>query len=294
MFQKFAFTLFSISCVGLLSLSACQTAPQGSLQFQVMLPAQATHFQIQAIPENTNRLRIEISGTGLTSPSITTLTASANETRYQQSIALPVGEKTIRVQALENDTVLATGRGTVTIAANQQTRLNLTLTPLETEPQDALQITLAGIVPAAVPLSLHISGEGLTQPLERTLTLPAGISPTALLAEALPPGEKRLEIRVDLANGLGEKLPTIVENFTVNETGGAALELSLETLVMRYRHELAHIPEIMDLLRRYAPHLLLLLNQPEPAPSATASPSSNTGSGQIRLGEVIPSKDHAP
>lgn len=294
--QRLTTAFFGLSLVGALSLSACQLSPTGSLQFQVQLPAQQqTAFQLQAIPQNTNRLRIEISGQGLNTPYTETLTADSGDNRFTRNIVLPVGEKTIEVQAFEDDTLLAKGAATATIQTGQKEQLTLTLTPVDTAPANALEITLTGIIPADIPMTLRISGAGLAQALERSVTMPAGINSTAVLEEALPPGEKRLEMRIQTPDGLGERLPTIVENVTVNAEGGAAVNLSLEALVERYRAELSQIPEALDLLRRYAPHLLLLIeSSAEPSPSPTATPVPNSGSGQIRFGEVIPSKEDAP
>lgn len=294
--KRFATTFLSMSVIGTLGLSACHPDNSGSLQFQVQLPAQQSAlFQLQAIPQNTNRLHLEISGQGLTNPYTETFTAKSGENRFTRNIILPVGEKTIQVQAFQDETLLAKGEATTTIQTGKKEQLTLTLSPVDTAPENALKITLAGIIPTDIPMTLRISGTGLAQALERKLTLPAGVNPTAVLEEALPPGEKRLEIRIQTADGLGEKLPTIIENFTVSDERGAALQLSLEALIQRYRAELSQIPELLDLLRRHAPHLLLMIEtSTEPSPSPTASPVSNSGDGQIRFGEVIPSKEDAP
>lgn len=294
--KRFTTTFLSMSVIGTLSFSACHPGSSGSLQFQVQLPAQQSAlFQLQAIPKNTNRLSLEISGQGLNTPYTETFTADSGENRFTRNIVLPVGEKTIQVQAFQDEKLLAKGEATTTIQAGKKEQLTLTLSPVDTAPENALEITLAGIVPTDIPMTLRISGTGLAQALERKLTLPAGVNPTALLEEAFPPGEKRLEIRIQTPDGLGEQLPVIVENFTVSEEGGAELELSLEALIARYRAELSQIPELLDLLRRHAPHLLLMIEAtPEPSPSPTATPVPSNGDGQIRFGEVIPSKDAAP
>lgn len=294
--KRLSIVLLSIFLPGTWSLSACQPT-SGSLQFQVQLPAQShTAFRLKALPEQTNRLQLEISGQGLSTPYTETFTTQTPGKQITRHLALPAGNKSIRVRAFEDEKLLAQGQGSVSIQTGKKSQLTLTLSPVDTPSENSLQITLAGIVPTRVPMRLRISGAGLPQALERTLVLPAGVSPTVTLDASLPPGEKRLEIHIETIDGLSKPLPTITENFIVNEKGGAELELSLEALIARYRVELSQIPELLELLRRYAPHLLFMIETPaEPSPSPTATPGSgNQGNGQIRLGEVIPSKDHAP
>ena len=147
-------------------------------------------------------------------------------------------------------------------------------------------------------MNLRISGEGLETPIQEELALPAGFNPSISLdTTALPPGEKTVEIRIQTTNGLGDKLPTIVENFTVNETNGAALELNIEALIQRYRAELAQIPELLELLRQQAPYLLRLIQEnPEASPTPTPSeaPTPSSGSGQIRWGPIVPTPTSSP
>lgn len=294
--------ILHLSLLASFALVACQTPTVGNLNIKVQLPAQSTTqalFQLQAIPENTDTLTLEITGSGLSEPYTESLSAGSETTQYTRQIELPIGPKIVRVTAFQDQEPLASGESDIVIKAGQSERLTLTLEPVERDIlEDELRIGVTGLIPVLIPMNLRISGEGLETPIQEELALPAGFNPSISLdTTALPPGEKTVEIRIQTTNGLGDKLPTIVENFTVNETNGAALELNIEALIQRYRAELAQIPELLELLRQQAPYLLRLIQEnpeasPTPAPSETPIPSS--GSGQIRWGPIVPTPTSSP
>lgn len=294
--------ILHLSLLASFALVACQAPTVGNLNIKVQLPAQSTTqalFQLQAIPENTDTLTLEITGSGLSEPYTESLSAGSETTQYTRQIELPIGPKIVRVTAFQDQETLASGESDIVIKAGQSERLTLTLEPVERDIlEDELRIGVTGLIPVLIPMNLRISGEGLETPIQEELALPAGFNPSISLdTTALPPGEKTVEIRIQTTNGLGDKLPTIVENFTVNETNGAALELNIEALIQRYRAELAQIPELLELLRQQAPYLLRLIQEnpeasPTPAPSEAPTPSS--GSGQIRWGPIVPTPTSSP
>ena len=294
--------ILHLSLLASFALVACQAPTVGNLNIKVQLPAQSTTqalFQLQAIPENTDTLTLEITGSGLSEPYTESLSAGSETTQYTRQIELPIGPKIVRVTAFQDQETLASGESDIVIKAGQSERLTLTLEPVERDIlEDELRIGVTGLIPVLIPMNLRISGEGLETPIQEELALPAGFNPSISLdTTALPPGEKTVEIRIQTTNGLGDKLPTIVENFTVNETNGAALELNIEALIQRYRAELAQIPELLELLRQQAPYLLRLIQEnPEanPTPTPSEAPTPSSGSGQIRWGPIVPTPTSSP
>lgn len=300
MFQSYANFLqraFSLSLISgmLLSLNACQNSTVGQLRFQVAIANNAS-FAIQAIPSQTDSLRIEITGEGLTAPMIHTLSISKGQTTYSHQFSLPVGEKEVKVTAREGDKILAEGNGSANVSANQSTPLKLVLKPIETEVKGPL-LTVEGIIPVEIPLNIKITGVGISEPLTPKATLPAGVNSSVQIAETkLPLGEKTLELRFTTPNSnLGDQLPTIVQTFTVSDTKNTQIVLNLEALLLRYREQIKGIPAFLNLLRQYAPQLLPLLGplpetSPTPATPASTrpSPTANAGGGsQIQIGELI-------
>lgn len=295
MFQSYSVFLkraLSLSLMGstLLSFNACQNNSVGQLRFQLAI-AQSAPFSIQAIPSDTDSLRIVITGEGLSTPITQTLAIKKGETTYTHQLSVPIGQKEVQVTAYQGEQTLAQGSGSTHIIANQSTPLKLVLRPVDAQIKST-RLTVQGIVPIAVPLNIKISGEGLDSPLSTQLTLPAGVNSSVEVTDLrLPLGTKQLELRITTPNSdIGEKLPTITKTFTVDKPEGTEITLDLEALLLRYRQEIKDIPAFVSLLRQYAPQLLLLLNEeaetPTPKPSETPAPTAGSGS-QIQIGELI-------
>lgn len=294
---------FSLSLVGsiLLSFNACQNNAVGQLRFQIAI-ANSAPFAIQAIPAQTESLRIMISGKGLNNPITQTIMLEKGITTYTREFSLPVGKKEVQVIAYQGEKALAKGSGSPTINANQNTPLSINLTPVAaidptgegTPPLKGARLTLQGIIPIAIPLDIKISGEGLNAPLTTKATLPPGFNSSVAMTDTkLPVGDKQIELRLSLPNSdIDEKLPTIVQNFTVSATEETDIVLNLETLLVRYRKEIKDVPEFLASLQKYAPQLLLLLNisAETPTPSPLSPPPATTAPGnssQIQIGELI-------
>ena len=298
-FLKRALSLSLMSSI-VLSINACQNSSVGQLRFQIAV-AQSTPFAIQAIPSQTDSLRITVSGEGLSSPIAQTLTLKKGETTYTHQLNLPIGKKEVQVTAYQGEQMLAQGNGSIRIIANQSTPLRLVLRPIDAQVKGT-RLTVQGIVPIAVPLSLKISGEGLTTPFSTQIILPAGVNSSIEMTDLkLPLGKKQLELRFNTPNSnISEKLPTITQTFIVSDVEGTDIVLNLETLLLRYRQEIENNPALLALLRQYAPQLLPVLGMlnigteaplPTPVPSATPSvtqtPNPSSSGSQIQIGEQI-------
>jgi hypothetical protein len=298
MFQSYPILLqraLSLSLMGsmLLSFNACQNSSIGQLRFQVAIADNAS-FAIQAIPSQTDSLRVEVTGEGLSAPMTHDLSINKGQTTYSHQFNLPVGKKEIKVTAYQGKTVLAQGKGSASVSANQSTPLTLVLKPVEAEIKGTL-LTVQGIMPVDIPLNIKITGDGLSAPLNSKITLPAGVNSSIEITDTkLPPGKKNLELRFTTPNSdLGDKLPTISQSFTVSDSENTEIILNLEALLQKYRAQLKDIPEFLALLRQYAPQLLPLLgtlSETNPAPTASPAPAASPVSGnngQIRIGELI-------
>ena len=121
----------------LISIGACQSVPfmvhasqSGRMAFRVMWPQR--QFQVQVIPEATERLEIEIQGEKLPRPFRRVLRRSASRPEVQESLTLPEGSKTVLVKAYDTgQTLLAEARAEVMIVANETQQLEIELQEVE-------------------------------------------------------------------------------------------------------------------------------------------------------------------
>jgi len=118
---------------GACSLSPGTVAQQGSLRMQVSWPE--TGFRLQAIPAATQRLELQVSGSGLSTPTQQSLERDAG----RLEMTLPVGPKRVRVRALSgNGEILAEAEAQVQIRPGQLTQAEMDLQPLKPEQEPPL------------------------------------------------------------------------------------------------------------------------------------------------------------
>lgn len=205
-----------------LHLSACQSFPAspntGAIRFQFALPASAASsldFRLQAVPAGTSGFEIEVSGAGLSAPLKQTLALQAGQSQSKTISALPVGPKQVTVKAMLDQEVLASATTQVTIIAGEVARADLELQALKA----AVTAELETVLPLDLQLKMKLSGDGLTPPQEKTITIPANQTSVAL--GALPLGSKQAQIEMSVqGNGQSASAPAIDSSFSVTATGG--------------------------------------------------------------------------
>ncbi len=241
-----------------LVLGACHVplATTGSLRFQLAVPqsAAATHFALQAIPAGTDAFEIQISGQGLASPLVRRFDIAQGSSQTQTISGLPLGPKTVRVQALAQEQVLAGATQSVEIKAGELGRVELELKALIQQ----VQVILDTPLPLDFELDLTIRGEGLNENFQKKFNLKAG--QTQLEIGALPPGEKeaRIIFRTQ-AEGKDVFSETLIETFEVSEQGEGILRLGVENILASYSSQLEVLLDRLPVLQ-----VLAILGQLNP------------------------------
>lgn len=156
-----------------LGLLSCQTPgsldSQASGQFAVRLLWPAPTFRVQVIPPATETLHLKIFQ-GSTVELDETLSREQSGERLLYT--LPVGQKTVEVQALDaTGALLADSRTALTIRQNQLTRATLDLIPVD-GPAGASSGTSGTETPAAIPstspsASVNPSGADAQSPADK-------------------------------------------------------------------------------------------------------------------------------
>lgn len=233
-----------------LALGAC-TSPThnqtGRMSFRFASPQyNQSQFRIQAIPADTERFEITITGLGLTEARTASVEANGEASSQTHTISeLPIGSKTVRVQAYNGETVLAEDTTTVRIVAGATVNAELELKPVSPEPSPSAEIgdgqvrfTLEKALPVAIRVGLQISGEGLNSPKEHAFEMAAGSTAEAL--ESLPPGPKTVKVTLS-ANAQGQQITgnTDTLEFTVDEKGGGQINYAIDNFLASFRGQLS-------------------------------------------------------
>ncbi|MBF2053217.1 MAG: hypothetical protein IGS03_07090 [Candidatus Sericytochromatia bacterium] len=221
-----------------LLLGACQSPATGGLRFQFAAPAvrsQALDFALQAIPEETERFEIQVTGAGLASPLRAEISLGDSETSVTYTLdAIPTGPKQVRVRALVGSQVLAEASASVLIEGGQTAQAVLELQPVSSAPA---RLRLSEALPLEIRADLRIQGEGLSMPLNTQITLPAGQQTADL--PALPPGSKQIQL-VFSTRIEGETVRSVPreENLVVAEDGSAELTIAADELMLTFSQTL--------------------------------------------------------
>lgn len=230
--------MVSGALVGSLVLGACQPPATGGLRFQFAAPeshSQALDFMLQAIPAETERFAIEVTGLGLASPLRTEVSWGASETSVTHTLdAIPTGPKQVRVRALAGSQTLAEATGSVVIEGGQTAQLVLELQPVS---EALASLRLSEALPLEIRADLRIQGEGLNAPLTTQVSLPAGQQTAEL--PALPPGNKQVQL-VFSTRIEGEVLRSEPRNesLVVAEDGRVELTVSADEVMLAFSQTL--------------------------------------------------------
>lgn len=229
-------------------LVGCQShgplEPTGAVSLRFDMPARAVGplaFSIKAIPAGTNRFDVEISGKGLDKAITQTIDAKDGHSQSKTINGLPVGAKQVTVRAMLNQDVLASASTSVTIEAGKVAQAELDLTALQAE----VTAQLESVLPLDLQIKCKFTGEGITTPVEKTITIPANQTTVAL--GVLPLGSKEAHLEM-MAGASGQQVsaPALEQAFDVNPDGGT-LSISASKV-----------------LSSFSDHLESLLNQANP------------------------------
>lgn len=276
-----------------LGLSACTVAPPttGQLRFSFQTPVHSqTQFHLQAIPAQTTRFQLEVSGSNLPEPIRASLNVDKNQSTQTHTLKeLPAGPKTVKVQALENDKVLAEASQQVEIKAGEVNRVELELKAIVKQ----VLLELSEPLPLDAQLELTLSGEGLNAPKSQQLNLKANSKQLEL--GSLPPGNKQARLIFKAVNNSGQTITSepISETFNVDSQGGGTLKISLDKLLAAYLSQIDALLslsplQILSLIQQLGPERLnelfaqlpadvqaRLLQNPQVAAFITVRPSSS-------------------
>lgn len=233
-------------------LLGCQTLPgmspvgeSGALHFRFQTPAlQAAPlaFSIQTVPSGTNRFSVEISGQGLSQPLTSSFDIGSGQTQSRTISGLPVGPKTVRVSALHNQDVLASGSAAVTIEAGKTAQAELELQAQSAEVTAKLETPL----PLDLSLKLQITGNGITSPIERRVQFDR--SQTSVSVGTLPLGAK--QIQIEMIATAGDQTETAsAPDASLNVTSGDnTLNISAESVIRAFADDLEALLSKADAL----------------------------------------------
>lgn len=209
--------------------------PSGSLRFNVLMPQQQGRFGIKAIPPQTTRFTLLISGENMSQSRTETLNVDGS-TRSQTHVvsALPLGEKLVTVTALDADgKALAEASTRVIITASATARAELDLRSL----LETVTVRLATGLPLTLNVRTNLTGEGLETPLSSTETL--ALLNSSFTLDDVPNGSKNLSLTLSTTvSGQTLTSSAISRQIQVISGTGATVELSFVDVLTAFRSQL--------------------------------------------------------
>lgn len=221
-------------------LLACQTTTppvsSGALSFRFQTPAANPGvFQLKAIPQGTEKIELLITGDGLQNPITRSFALGAAGSSHQETIPnLPVGNKQVRVQALNGQELLAQGTASVSIQANQTAQTEIELLPI-------VKLALAQPLPLDLAVKSLSQGQGLAQSQEAQAQVKAGEQSATL--DFLPLGQKQITLELTLSVAQRSFKVTLPVSELEVKTSGNQISLSLEQVLNALSGQLS---DLMD------------------------------------------------
>lgn len=274
--------------------------PSGSLRFSVLMPQQEGSFGIKAIPPQTARFSLQISGENMSQSRTETLNVDGSASTQTHVVsALPLGEKLVTVTALDAEgKALAEASTRVNITASATARAELDLRSL----LETVTVRMTTGLPLTLNVRTTLSGEGLETPISSTETF--GLLNSSFTLEDVPRGSKNLSLTLSTTlNGQTLTSNAISRQIQVVSNSGATVDLAFIDVLTAFGPQLealaAAVPleQLINLFlqvpTRLDPQLRSLLPQPvkvmvsvnptlaerlgitRPEPSATPTPISS-------------------
>ena len=209
--------------------------PSGSLRFSVLMPQAGSQFGIKAIPPQTARFTLVISGDNMPQSRTETLNVDGSSSTQTHVVsALPLGEKLVTVTALDADgKALAEASTRVNITASATARAELDLRSL----LESVTVRLTTGLPLTLNVRTTLTGEGLANPLSSTETF--ALLNSSFTLDDVPRGSKNLSLTLSTTVG-GQTLTSsaISRPIQVVSNTGATVELSFVDILTAFRSQL--------------------------------------------------------
>lgn len=206
--------------------------PKGTLSFVVQFPdiEESNSFSTQAIPAETVKFHIQISGTGLNQQKLDTISLENGKLQTYKANRLPIGLKKVTVIASDGQKHLSAQSTEVNIQPGQTTRAVLELESI----LQSLTLELKNKVNEQTMVQVNVAGAGFEKGYEMNKVLTFKPGQESLQLEGIPMGSKNIEVKLVGSNPTTLVNKTVLINSQLNQ-----LQLSLP--------EIERLPEIEDI-----------------------------------------------